>query len=347
MDATDANALAEAQRIADSLPSTEDDLEAPTRDASELGTITPEVAADRVAEHWTNAARSLIMACALLVGSLKSFADVREKLETFLSRLVARRVLSENDVLTRLKANGKMSMLKKIGEHADTLLQPSFLPYLPAHFSLIYQICLTIEAGGADRTQRELAAHPDATRDDIVKIRAALTSPEVVTAPTPVMAIVDGSAAQLFALDLNAKEMRPFSNEYAEIDALQRCLRHPEAADDAGLVARVPIRLIGAFERALMPLLGFGSLDKLYLTASLGQPDITDRDVIAVAMRGKLRSQPLTFFSDDADSLDILALADLLFPDCAVKCQLFAQARTDGWSTFIGDENWNEKPSVR
>jgi hypothetical protein len=243
MEPADTNVLADAQRIADGLPPKEDDLKAPTHDASDIDLTDAEAAADRVAEHWTNAARSLILACALLVGSLNSFADVREKLETFLSRLVARRVLSENDVLARLKANGKLSMLQKIGRHADTLLQPSFLPYLPAHYSLIYQICLTIEAGGRDRTQLELAAHPDATRDDIVKIRAALTSPEVGSARTPVMPIVDGSTAQLFALDLDAKELHPFSNEYPEIDTLQRCLRHPEAADDAGLVARVPTRL--------------------------------------------------------------------------------------------------------
>jgi hypothetical protein len=347
MEPADTNVLADAQRIADGLPPKEDDLKAPKHDASDIDLTDAEAAADRMAEHWTIAARSLILACALLVRFLNSFADVREKLETFLSRLVARRVLSENDVLARLKANGKLSMLQKIGRHADTLLQPSFLPYLPAHYSLIYQICLTIEAGGRDRTQLELAAHPDATRDDIVKIRAALTSPEVGSARTPVMPIVDGSTAQLFALDLNAKELRPFSNEYTEIDTLQRCLRHPEAADDAGLVARVPTRLLGAFERGLMPLLGFGALDKLYLTASLDQPEITDRDVIVVAKRGRLRPQPLTFFSDEAGPLDVLALADLLFPDCAVKCQPFAQARAEGWLTFIGDENWNERPSVR
>ncbi len=347
MEPADTNVLADAQRIADSLPPKEDDLKAPTHDASDIDLTDAKAAADRVAEYWTNAARSLILACALLVRFLNSFADVREKLETFLSRLVARRVLSENDVLARLKANGKLSMLKKIGEHADTLLQPSFLPYLPAHYSLMYQICLTIEAGGSDRTQRELAAHPDATRDDIVKIRAALTSPEVVAAPAPVMPIVDGSAAQLFALDLNAKEMRPFSNEYAEIDALQQCLRHPEVTDDAGLVAILPILKLGSFERALMPLLGFVAIDKLYLTTSLDQPEITDRDVIVVARRGKFRPQPLTFFPDEAGHLDVLALADLLFPDCAFKCQLFAQVRADGWLTFIGDENWNERPSVR
>jgi hypothetical protein len=104
---------------------------------------------------------------------------------------------------------------------------------------------------------------------------------------------------------------------------------------------------LGSFERALMPLLGFVAIDKLYLTTSLDQPEITDRDVIVVARRGKFRPQPLIFIPDEAGSLDVLTLADLVFPDCAVKCQLFAQARTDGWSTFIGDENWNEKPSVR
>ena len=108
-------------------------------------------AADRVAEHWVNAAKSLVLACACLVGGLNTFAEDPKKLDVFLARLVAKRVFSENDVLARLKANGKLAMLGKIGRNADTLLHPAVLCLLPAHYSIIYQICLLIEEVGRER----------------------------------------------------------------------------------------------------------------------------------------------------------------------------------------------------
>lgn len=347
MTPADNDAIQEAQRIAGDLPNETNDINPVSHLESDRAATDPEAAADRVAQHWAHAAESLILACAFLVEALDAFADYEEKLGAFLWRLVANRVLSENDVLARFKANGKLSMLKKIGRHADTLLQPPILRLLPAHYSIIYQICLLIEEVGSDRAELELSMHSDATRDDVAKIRAALKPPDPDAEPSPSLPVFEDSATQLFALDLNAKELRPFSNEYVDIDTLQRCLRHPQAADDAGLVAVVPVVKLGTFERALMPLLGFGASYKLFMESGLDQPEITDRNVIVVANRGKFRSRPLTFFPAESGRLDVLALADLLFPDCVVKCQLFAQARAEGWLTFIAEENWNERPSVR
>jgi hypothetical protein len=301
-------------------------------------------AADRVADHWINAAKSLVQACALLVEGLNFFAKRPEKLDVFLARLVAKRVFSENDVLARLKANGKLAMLGKIGRNADTLLQPSVLCLLPAHYSIIYQICLLIEEVGCERAKAELAGYPDISREEVLKIRAALKAPNAgpeAVAPVP----LDDSAAQLFAVRLSAGEVRAFASDYARIDTLDKCLRRPQAADNAGLVAIVPLRSLGTFEREFMPLLGFDAPDHLFLDTALNQPEITDRDVIVVAKRGDFRSRPLTAFPSDAGSL--LKMAEHFFPDCGVKCQLFADVRTEGWSTLIGDENWVERPSVR
>ena len=294
-----------------------------------------------------HAAESLIFACAYIAEALNAFESDSEKLETFLSRLVAKRVLSENDVLARLKANGKLSMLQKIGRHADTLLQPSVLCLLPAHYSIIYQICLLIEEVGDDRAEFELSRHPDATRDDVAKIRAALKPPETERAPISSLLAFENTAAQLFALHLTAGNLRLFASEYVEIDTLDRCLRRPQPADNAGLVAIVPILKLGVFERALMPLLGFDAADKLFLQNGVDRPEITDRDVIVVAKRGSFWPQPMTGFPADTGHHDVLTLAELLFPGCTVRCQLFAHARADGWSTFIDDENWAERPSVR
>jgi hypothetical protein len=209
----DNDVIKEAQRIAGDLLNETNNINPVPDLKSDRAVIDPEAAAVRVAEHWAHAAESLVLACTFLVEALEAFADDPEKLTQFLSRLVTRRVLSENDVLARLKANGKLSMLQKIGRHAGTLLQPSVLRLLPAHYSIIYQCCLLIEEVGSDRAELELSMRPDATRDDVAKIRAALRPRDADAESVPSFPADDGSATQLFALHPNAKELRPFSNE--------------------------------------------------------------------------------------------------------------------------------------
>ena len=306
----------------------------------------PEATADQIVELWRGSAKSLVMACFYLLSGLKTFADVAEKRDAFLRRLVTKRMFSENDVLARAKKNGKISMLKTIGEHAEALLEPSLLCLLSAHYSTIYQICLLIEDVGVERAQRELAKHYDYGRDDVVKMRAELTKPLAVPIPISPASFND-SAAQLFALQLLTDNIRIFANDYPSLETLNECLRRPPPADNAGLVALVPLAGLGIFERTLMPLLGFGKADRLYFGSAVDQPDVTDRSVIIVAKRGNFHAQSMTEFLSDPAHHEILTLAGFFFPGCDVKCQLFAEARADGWSTLIGDENWNEKPSVR
>jgi hypothetical protein len=343
MSSKDNDVIENAERIADRyLDRTRSDT---AHEGFDLAATDPEAAADRVTEHWINSPKSLILACAYLLAALNAFANRPKKFDAFLMRLVARRVLSENDILARLKVNGKLAMLRKIGQHADTLLQASLLCFLPGHYSIIYQICLLIEEVGSDRAEFELSTRPDATRDDVVKVRAALKADE--REPIPSLPPFDDTAAQLIVLRLRAQELRPFASDYVDVDTLDRCLRRPKPADDAGLVGIVPILMLSTFEHALMPLLGFGGIQKLFLESSANNSEITDLNVIVVAWRGNFRSQPLTTFPTDLGHYDVLALADMFFPDSTIRCQLFARARTDGWLTLIGDENWNEKPSVR
>jgi hypothetical protein len=338
------DAAGQAKRVAEGLLAGASDIALSHHDTNVAATDA-EMAADQVGELWINAPKFLILACVYLVAALDAFEDQPAKLEAFLTRLVVRHVLSENDVLGRLKANGKLAMLRKIGQHADTLLQASLLHLLPGHYSIIYQICLLIEEAGPDRAQSELSTRPDATRDDVIKVRAALKVDE--REPIPSQPPSDDVAVQLFAIRLTAQDLRPFADEHAQPDTLDRCFRRPPSADEAGLVAIVPIRMLGTFERALMPLLGFGAPDKLFLERRVDQPDITDRDVIVVATRGKLPAQLLTGFPADLGCHDLPILAEAFFPDSTVRCHLFAQARTAGWLTYIGDENWNERPSLR
>jgi hypothetical protein len=336
-----------AERIADSLLDGTSHVAVAAHRASELAAADPEAAADRVTEHWINAPKFLILACVYFVLAWNAFEKSSEKLDAFLARLAFRRVLSQDDILTRWKANGKVAMLRKIGRHADSLLLPSILPLLPAYYSIIYQICLLIEEVGLDRTERELSTRPGATRDDVIKVRSAHKTVDTDSQPIPPPLPFEDTGAHLFALQLTTRDLRLFLNDYVNSNALDRCLRRPQTAENAGLVAIVPILMLGTFERALMPLLGFGRIEKLFFESNIENPEITDRDVIVAARRGNFRPQPLDAFPADWGHHDVLTLADFFFPDSAVRCQLFAQRRTDGWLTFIDDENWNEKPSIR
>lgn len=345
MSLADNDAVKDAQRVAGSFLN-ETSHAALSHNNPELATADPEAAADRVTEHWINAPKSLILACVYFVAAWNAFEDYPDKLDAFLARLASTRVLSQDDILTRWKANGKVAMLRKIGRHADLLMLPSILPFLTAYYSIIYQICLMIEDVGFDQTERWLSTRPNATRDEVIRGRAAFkgdAESEPISAPQS----FQDTEVQVFALQLPSKDWRYFANDYVETDALDRCLNRPQSAENAGLVAFVPLPMLGTFERAFMPLLGFGALDKLFLESRVESPEITDRDVIVVARRGNFRPQPLNVFPADAGHRDILALADLFFPDTTVRCQLFARERADGWTTLIGDENWNERPSVR
>jgi hypothetical protein len=313
---------------------------------SEFGATDPEAAADRVTEHWINAPKYLILACVYFAAAWNAFEDNPEKLSAFLARLAFRRVLSEDDILTRGKANGKVAMLRKIGRHADSLLLPSILPLLTAYYSIIYQICLMIEDVGFNRAERWLSTRPNATRDEVIKGRAAFEG-DAGSEPIPSLPPFEETGVHVFALQPSSWDLRLLAKDYVQPDALDRGLRRPQTAENAGLVALVPILMLGTFERALMPLLGFGGIDKLYFERHLDQPEITDRNVIIVARRGSFRPRPLDAFPADWNRRDILTLADFFFPDGSVKCHLFAQSRTAGWSTLIGNENWKEPPSVR
>lgn len=319
---------------------------APFNENFDVSVTDPKVLADAVIACWQRAPEATIWAGVYLAAALQTLGESGQNLEAFLRYLVSGGVLSENDALGRLRAHGKLSMLRKIGQHADSLLQPSILRRLPAYYSIIYQFCLLIEDVGADRAKVELSTLQEVSREDLIKRRAELKVREAesgTVSPPP----LDYERVQLFALDYpSARDQRFFSNEYVGLDTLARCFRRPDPADGAGLVGVIPIRLLGLFERTLMPLLGFRSINKFLLESGVDYPDITDRNVIAVAERGDFPSQPLTAFPSAQGLEDVLTIADRLFPHAARKCNLFARKRTEGWLSFVGDENWNEMPSL-
>jgi hypothetical protein len=304
----------------------------------------PNALADLVIEQWRRSSEAIILACAYLATAIDALGENDEYLKAFLGRLVSGGVLSENDALARLRAHGKLSMLRKIGQHAGTLLEPSILNLLPPSYSIIYQFCLLVDDIGADQAKLELSKFPDVSREDLINRRAELKR-EAESQPAALTPL-DDVGVQLFALQPSARELRLFGHDYVQPDTLNRCLRRPDPADDAGLVAVLPILMLGQFERTLMTLLGFRKVTNLFLENGVSHPDITDRDVIVVAERGGFRSRPLTAFPASLNQHDVLSLAECIFPNSTRRCQLFAQQRAEGWLTFVGNENWNELPSL-
>ena len=157
----DIDAVEEAQRIADDLLRGTSSDSAVSHSESGRADIDPEAAADRVAEHWVHAAESLIFACAYIAEALNAFESDSEKLETFLSRLVAKRVLSENDVLARLKGQRQtVDAAEDRSSRRHALAAVDLVSSCPHTIRIIYQICLLIEEVGIDRAEARVVNAP-------------------------------------------------------------------------------------------------------------------------------------------------------------------------------------------
>ena len=50
---------------------------------------------------------------------------------------------------------------------------------------------------------------------------------------------------------------------------------------------------------------------------------------------------------DEEGTINASAIAARLYPDAARKLHVFAAARTEGWTSMIGDDSWAEEPSLR
>jgi hypothetical protein len=106
----------------------------------------PELVAKRFLEHRAASVKEEVTGNVILNQGIAACADDSEKYRTLLRALVGAKVISQAEADAGEKANkSTVSMLKKIGKHANTILDPRILPYLQPGYSVLYQFCNLIE----------------------------------------------------------------------------------------------------------------------------------------------------------------------------------------------------------
>jgi hypothetical protein len=159
------------------------------------------------------------------------------------------------------------------------------------------------------------------------------------------------AAGQLFDLVVmtpSQDDIRLLGADYPDLDTLVRDLPLSEVIADAAAVVVLLPRLIDLSVMAdkLPPLVGFRRLSRVLLVRQPASPDVTAAEIIVTAERGDVES---TLLEDgqwlaETGPVDILAVAARLYPKAVRKLHVFAEERTEGWTSVIGDDTWIKGP---
>jgi hypothetical protein len=335
----------------------------------------PLVLADRVLQLQRAAAGNTIQACSVIVEATSRFGTYGERFDRFVGRLSSSGFLSPRDVVAPLRPGGKLSMLRKVGEHAGPLQRGDILPLLVPGYSVLYQVALLLEeipgddvaridqlrdilTAVIDRTERDLL------REDVIAARSALKKGTpvangddgappseddtnelkgVTNLPTemndaPLSEIVD----LIFAI-LDKATLRLIGQDYAESAVFEKYLPSPLMRADSALVVVIPLAGLTVVQSKLLPHFGFERASQILLMRNPSGPNIITEMVCVVAQRGALHGHVPDLFNELGDMPLDAGIADALFPNARFKCELFTERPMPGYTTI----NWSELPSVR
>jgi hypothetical protein len=106
----------------------------------------PDTIVNQYLEHRASSVKAEVTGDVVLNKGVAAFRNDHEKLNRLLNTLVAVKVLSKNDADLAWHAKKSMlSMLMKIGEHADVILHEKIVPFLQPGYSVLYQLALLAE----------------------------------------------------------------------------------------------------------------------------------------------------------------------------------------------------------
>jgi hypothetical protein len=124
----------------------------------------------------------------------------------------------------------------------------------------------------------------------------------------------------------------PFYKQIAEV----------AAAVMIGTVADLPV-----IAAKLLPCCGFKRFSHVFLIRRPASADIGTADIVVVASRGEKQPILLVVGSTKQSQINPTVIAKRLISDAEQKLHVFAETRSDGWVSLIGDENWAERPAVK
>jgi hypothetical protein len=295
---------------------------------------------------------SVIEACVLLVDGVRRFEADHELAENFLKALARENVIPKRSARLGIEKS-KLSMLRKIGLHADLLLDARIFKYLPPGRSILFYVIRLYEVLSGDHQSRMerlvqlFEAEGSPSRDFLieqVKLAERASQPDEPQTADPWVAGDSGERFDLILMTvLDRHDPRRLLADYA--DRTPFYLRvHERVAN--GAVGIVVARLVDlpVIENKLLPGCGFDGIARVFLLRDPIDPDVTDAQVIVVATRGQRDIEDLASFQwlPEVEPLDAVALALRLVPDAKSRLHLFASAESDGWNSIIGEANWSQ-----
>jgi hypothetical protein len=318
----------------------------------------------RIVELFAKSARGYVAACALVRQTLDRFPHGTPEFYQFAEVLIAARQLSESEA-ARGPKSGKLSKLCKIADYANVLLLPELLRCVEAGYTVAYQACLLharLPGDDEDKTRALIEivdAAPELTKDYLaqqtetakaIEDRARNDRGDECVVKNDVFEQINRKSIDLILATPQSEIMREISQTLYDQSALFRCLRfHELVAKEAVVVVIAKVVDLPVIETKLFPCCGFKRFSHVFLVRKPASADIGGADVAVIGIRGDLHPILLTTDSwiDEASPLDPVGLALRLFPDAESPLHVFANERTEGWTSLLGDENWSERAVLK
>jgi len=317
-------------------------------------------AAARVLNHRATAVSEEISSCAVLIDGIDRFADQKSERDLFLNPLVESKVLPKADA--SLLFDGKdsqVSMLRKVAEHKEVILDPRILALMNPGASIYYQVLKLWEDVNFDITrvvsilkkkdgpvtrrfvesERALLQAPaEKSTQNVADSTAGSTSPspdpDGAKEPKAEVASSIGAVAAVL-LTPTKQDVAKLRKDYLA-EGTPACLRM-EIANKAALIIATKMVDVPALADKL-ECWGFSRISHVYLLSPPQGPDLTQAEVLAVCERGNARIKGLKDWPEtkDAEELANNILGELSGP----RTHLFAKNQSPGWNSVVGEENW-------
>ncbi|MBE0705021.1 MAG: hypothetical protein IH582_17975 [Afipia sp.] len=331
-------------------PSAHDAVDRTCAEIEDIVPANPEDAANAVVSNNIGTCDSFVRHVAHLIYLCFDRFKSGEDLARFSRQLERRGFLSARDAVAPERTSSKLSMLKKVGKHADIFCDPRVLPFLAPEHSKLYQLALLLELleCSTERFVVELKRlGPDFTRDDVMvriaEIKADTppqdtsgeSDPAEHSASSPVAG--DTIPLDLVAGTVTANDARILRRDPVDPAEWDRLLPRPNLSESAALVVLTKLSELSVVETRLAPHLGFSRTIHVFAVGDTNAIDLIDQQVMVVATRGKtdcaVPEAPIPTSDSPGDS------AVALFGNAERKFQLFSDCDAgSGWKAL----RWNE-----
>lgn len=277
------------------------------------------------------------------------------------------------------KSDSAASKMKKISEYADVIRDARIVPLLSPGYSVLYELALLFQElerrqEGIDdlrvrlltsngpvsrswlKSQRvklegkPAAADQKAVQADLPKVNpsdAPSIQPTVTADKDAELKVAQGiePAAEVDKTPVAAVLMTVNSKDVSRLDkALQdnvelKCLTLRKQIDDRSvLIVHAKATTLMSMQ-AIIKSLGFDRCSRIGLLGEVTGNDITSSSVMAIYVRGGLTgiAEAIDWRSEKSP----VALADRILASIeGRRVHLFAKSQSDGWDSFVGEENW-------